>query len=730
MKLKKAFPLTFFLLLLVTFAYATGSKDALLYESFEAEWNTSSPWGPVGWSESAVASGTVIGDSDWDRDDNSNAIEGEYIAYMSQTSDPTDDWLITPVIDLTSNAGTDYLEYFIRIRYGLTAGDYLYIMISTDGGTSWSILKTYDSTNTDELSDYPLTRQVVDLTAYNDQSNVKLGFYGDYNDAYKLKLYLDCVKVDVYTAPDPVTTPDPEDAATGVAPDYTLGWAVSAMATSYDVYLGTDQTAVTNATNASPEFKGNQAGTTYTPSSNFDYNTQYFWRIDAVNDYGTGAGSVWLFITVPDPDYGGGNAGTVYGGYYYANSQAAGAPSHPSYNWVDITDGQEVYASLTGRDGYAPGDGIGYDIGFSFPFYGTNYTKFWIAADGFISLGTDHDEWANQNIPDVETPNALIALLWTDLNPSTAHWDTKLYYKNVGNKLIVTFDHFEWSWTSNADTWFTAQVILFQNGQIKFQYKEKGSSFESINDYTVGIENADGTKAVNYRYVDNSAVTGGPIFPTAKENEIAVMFGTDENTLPVELNSFTAVYASENSGFEYISVNWETASEQDVIGFNIYRSIENNLGNSTTVNQDLITGAGTSTVPHDYSFADITADVYTQYYYWLEEVSYTQNHFYGSFLYAPEEENPHPNDILTTLLYPNYPNPVKNNTIIKYQIQGSIDTQDAVIDIYNLKGELVKSIVGSNREATLDVSDMENGVYFYQMENDYYSDIHKMVILK
>jgi len=59
---------------------------------------------------------------------------------------------------------------------------------------------------------------------------------------------------------------------------------------------------------------------------------------------------------------------------------------------------------------------------------------------------------------------------------------------------------------------------------------------------------------------------------------------------------------------------------------------------------------------------------------------------------------------------------VKNNTIIKYQIQGSIDTQDAVIDIYNLKGELVKSIVGSNREATLDVSDMENGVYFYQME--------------
>ncbi len=275
MKLKKAFPLTFFLLLLVTFAYATGSKDALLYESFEAEWNTSSPWGPVGWSESAVASGTVIGDSDWDRDDNSNAIEGEYIAYMSQTSDPTDDWLITPVIDLTSNAGTDYLEYYIRIRYGLTAGDYLYIMISTDGGTSWSILKTYDSTNTDELSDYPLTRQVVDLTAYNDQSNVKLGFYGDYNDAYKLKLYLDCVKVDVYTAPDPVTTPDPEDAATGVAPDYTLGWAVSAMATSYDVYLGTDQTAVTNATNASPEFKGNQAGTTYTPSSNFDYNTQY-----------------------------------------------------------------------------------------------------------------------------------------------------------------------------------------------------------------------------------------------------------------------------------------------------------------------------------------------------------------------------------------------------------------------------------------------------------------------
>jgi len=183
MKSMKVILITSILFLITTFAFA----DPLLFESFEVEWNTTSPWGPVGWSESAVASGTVIGDSDWDRDDNSNATEGEYIAYMYQDDDPTDDWLITPAIDLTANSGTDYLEYYIRIRYGLTAGDYLYIMISTDGGSLWNILKTYDDTNTAALEDYPLTQQVVDLSAYNDQTNVKIGFYGDYNVARSLR---------------------------------------------------------------------------------------------------------------------------------------------------------------------------------------------------------------------------------------------------------------------------------------------------------------------------------------------------------------------------------------------------------------------------------------------------------------------------------------------------------------------------------------------------------------
>nr|MBC8525492.1 hypothetical protein [Candidatus Cloacimonadota bacterium] len=40
-------------------------------------------------------------------------------------------------------------------------------------------------------------------------------------------------------------------------------------------------------------------------------------------------------------------------------------------------------------------------------------------------------------------------------------------------------------------------------------------------------------------------------------------------TLPVELIAFTAVYTINEYGNEYVSVNWQTASETDVIGFNI-----------------------------------------------------------------------------------------------------------------------------------------------------------------
>lgn len=98
--------------------------------------------------------------------------------------------------------------------------------------------------------------------------------------------------------PAQVSGPNPLNGATNVSITVTLVWAASSGAASYDVYFGTSQVAVQNATTSDPEFQGNQPGTNFTPAG-LANNTQYFWRIDAKNTAGTTTGSVFSFTTVP-----------------------------------------------------------------------------------------------------------------------------------------------------------------------------------------------------------------------------------------------------------------------------------------------------------------------------------------------------------------------------------------------------------------------------------------------
>jgi len=60
----------------------------------------------------------------------------------------------------------------------------------------------------------------------------------------------------------------------------TLSWSAGLAATYHDVYFGTEQDAVANATTGSPEYRGRQEEAFYIPA--MAKNMQYFWRIDEV----------------------------------------------------------------------------------------------------------------------------------------------------------------------------------------------------------------------------------------------------------------------------------------------------------------------------------------------------------------------------------------------------------------------------------------------------------------
>ena len=104
-----------------------------------------------------------------------------------------------------------------------------------------------------------------------------------------------------FTSPGAVGNASPYNGAENVKQTSILRWVANENAGSHEVYFGTDQDAVRNATTASPEYKGskNLDDVSYDPGSLMG-DTAYFWRIDEVNNLNPNSpwkSNVWAFTT-------------------------------------------------------------------------------------------------------------------------------------------------------------------------------------------------------------------------------------------------------------------------------------------------------------------------------------------------------------------------------------------------------------------------------------------------
>jgi hypothetical protein len=97
--------------------------------------------------------------------------------------------------------------------------------------------------------------------------------------------------------------PSPPNGARWIDPNVTISWSSGFKAktvSGQDVYLGTDQTAVTNATTSNPMgvFVKTQTTLNYKPTSSLARDIFYYWRIDQRNTDATiTKGDVWRFKT-------------------------------------------------------------------------------------------------------------------------------------------------------------------------------------------------------------------------------------------------------------------------------------------------------------------------------------------------------------------------------------------------------------------------------------------------
>ncbi len=98
------------------------------------------------------------------------------------------------------------------------------------------------------------------------------------------------------TPPNAAINPNPADGATDVPLPETIIWLNGGGATSYQVYFGTDNPP-TNIVNGATVTTSN-----YTLSNALSYNTQYYWRVDSYNSFGSASGTLWDFTTTSPPD--------------------------------------------------------------------------------------------------------------------------------------------------------------------------------------------------------------------------------------------------------------------------------------------------------------------------------------------------------------------------------------------------------------------------------------------
>ena len=201
------------------------------------------------------------------------------------------------------------------------------------------------------------------------------------------------------------------------------------------------------------------------------------------------------------------NAGGPDGwGYVWIDSDE---PGGPAFNWIEIEGtGTNITAGLADDNFTGP-----YSIGFTFPFYDSNYTQFYVGANGLIGFGptTNYGALGNVSLPSNGSgvPKNIVAWCWDDLNITDPDSPGgKVLSQVVGGKLVIEFARYpEYDASTNPGDVITAELILSPDGTIVLQYLTIAPGFDILGN-TVGIQNITGstglTVAINTGYLKNN----------------------------------------------------------------------------------------------------------------------------------------------------------------------------------------------------------------------------------
>ena len=224
--------------------------------------------------------------------------------------------------------------------------------------------------------------------------------------------------------------------------------------------------------------------------------------------------------------------------------------------------------------------------------------------------------------------------------------------------------------------------------------------------YTIQAFEYNGTPGSQQYF--NSVATGNPNSGTA---------------LAVELVSFTAV-----ANYNFISLNWQTASEVNNSGFQVERYLKYSKSVQTGKNWQevgFVNGAGNSNSSKVYSFKDNTVNS-GKYGYRLKQIDNDGKFEYSIEVYA---EISSPTEFV---LSQNYPNPFNPSTVINYELPSDCFVS---LKVYDLLGSDIATLVNEAKpvgryNVFFKGSSLKSGIYYYRLQAGSFTKTKKFVLLK
>ena len=201
------------------------------------------------------------------------------------------------------------------------------------------------------------------------------------------------------------------------------------------------------------------------------------------------------------------------------------------------------------------------NIGFSFPFNGSNFNQITINSNGALNL--ENDGSFNDTNEELAYKNNSLYPYWYDLDPSRGG---EVKYENKGDRFIIS-----WEEVLNSNTFlgsfgnkkYTFQVVLYKSGDIRFRYDEnsdangKTCSFSMFgveimcNGATIGVEE-DNNRFDQYSYEEEIDQTKDVLYLPIKEvnkDSCVIKDLINGTTNPKRIPSATIRYAIEVRNF-------------------------------------------------------------------------------------------------------------------------------------------------------------------------------------